>query len=182
MINDIILEADATCGKFFKAETGKLSLAGGRLQFLAGGKTVFDTPFVAIEKIIWHWYSFSGAFEVDIDGKSYFLSFVPRHAKLGGSWNSGLQVGRQWRAAFEDRPVPADRHLFAGLFQALIRVVMFFFLGCFAILAFSRAIEDHRSIYDSILFGWTPALLCIAQMIMILMQGYIDARDYFRAG
>ena len=181
MLDDLELHSNATCGKFLKAETGELSLSHGRLRFVALGKSVFDTSFKAIEKITWHWYSFSGAFEATIEGTNYFLSFVPRNAQLGGSWSSGLRTGRQWRAAFEGRTIPTHGPWLARVFLVLAQVVMFFFLGCFAILAFSHAIEDQRTNYDAIFFGWLPALVCLGQMVLMVIQGFIDIRDYFRA-
>ena len=181
MLDDLELHATATCGKFFKAETGELSLSHGRLRFVVLGTAVFDTSFKAIEKITWHWYSFSGAFEATIEGTNYFLSFVPRNAQLGGSWSSGLRTGRQWRAAFEGRTIPISGPIMARIFLVLMRVVVFFLLGCFAIITFSQAIDPHRSNYDAIMFGWLPALVCIGQLVLMVIQGFIDIRDYFRA-
>ena len=180
MLDDLELHANVTCGKFFKAETGELSLSHGRLRFVVLGTAVFDTSFKAIEKIVWHWYSFSAAFEATIEGATYFISFVPRNAQLAGSWSSGLRTGRQWRAAFEGRTIPTHGPWLARIFLVLMQVVMFFFLGCFTILAIIQ-IEENRTNYDAFFFGWLPALVCISQMVLIVIKGFIDIRNYFRA-
>ena len=181
MQDDLELHANVTSGKFLKAEMGELSLSQGCLQFSVLGKTVFNTPLESIEKITWHWYSFSGAFEATINGARYFISFVPRQASLGGSWISGLRTGRQWRAAFEGRPIPTHGPWLARIFLVLTQLLMFFFLGCFAILGFGHAIEDHLTKYDAIFFGWLPGLVCLGQMVLMVIQGFIDLRNYFRA-
>ena len=109
------ITASVECGKGFKALRGELSLSGGQLRFQTQDACVFEVAVTSIEKIVWHWYSFGGAFEATIRGKSYFLSFVPRRAGLG-SWYAGLTTGRQWRAALEGRPAPTGGPLIARIF------------------------------------------------------------------
>ena len=85
----MLLTAPVECGKYFKADRGTLTLEGGQLKFEAGGLVRFDVALSSIQRIVWHWYSLSGAFEATIAGQSYFLSFVPRRASLS-DWYTGL--------------------------------------------------------------------------------------------
>ena len=68
--------------------------------FETDGESSFDVALGSIQKIVWHWYSFSAAFEATIAGKNYFLSFIPRRAGFG-EWYHGLRTGRRWRAAMK---------------------------------------------------------------------------------
>lgn len=150
------MSADVECGKFFKAERGTLSLSGGRLRFESGERCVFDVPLSGIDKIVWHWYSFSAAFEARIGSESYFLSFVPRSSGLN-AWYGGLTTGRQWRAALEGRPVPARGPLVARLFLVLMGVVIAFLGGCFFLLTLSVAVDETQTSTDRILCGVVAA-------------------------
>ena len=113
-------------GKWVRAEEGKLTLNDGRLRFANAEHCLFDAPMQKFEKIVWHWYSFGGAFEVWIDGANYFVSFVPRHARFK-SWYAGLAEGHKWRAAIEGRPIPKRGPLGAKIFLSLYSLFQAFF-------------------------------------------------------
>jgi len=95
------LTAVVECGKYFRADRGILTLGDDRLRFETDGESSFDVPLGSIQKIVWHWYSFSAAFEATIAGKNYFLSFIPRGAGFG-DWYHGLRTGHRWRAAMKN--------------------------------------------------------------------------------
>ena len=90
------MECRVSCGKGFSPKRGVLTLTSDRLILNLGGDDGFDAPVRDIESLVWHWYSFSGAFEVKVYGKKYFASFVPAGARLG-SWSRGMETGRAWR-------------------------------------------------------------------------------------
>ena len=167
------LTARVTCGKYFKADTGTLSLFGGRLSFEANGTRVFDASVASIEKITWHWFSFSGAFEAKIAGVSYFLSFVPRNSGLS-SWHDGLTIGRQWRAALEGRPMPEGSPLGARIFLWVANVFLFFFMICFLILALGAAV-DAQSTSERILSGVFAGLVSL-MLVMRVWEGVLALR------
>ncbi|MGD0223058.1 MAG: hypothetical protein ABSF71_12035 [Terriglobia bacterium] len=148
----MLLTASVECGKYLKADRGTLTLADGQLRFETGGRSLFDLPLRSIEKIVWHWYSFGGAFEATIAGQSNFISFVPRGAGLG-VWYTGLSTARQWRAAFEGRPAPEGPPLAARLFMVVFEIAMIFILGCFALLSLGVAIDPASSILSRIFAG-----------------------------
>jgi hypothetical protein len=71
--------ASVECGKYFKTNR----------------RCLFDVPLSTIQKVVWPWYSFNGAFEATIADQRYFLSSVPRGAGID-AWYHGLSTGRQW--------------------------------------------------------------------------------------
>jgi hypothetical protein len=154
----MVLTVSVECGKYLKAERGTLTLADGQLRFETGAGVVFDVPLSSIQTVVWHWYSFSAAFEATISGQHYFLSFVPRGVNLG-VWYSGISTGRRWRAAMEGKPAPAGPPLAARVFIVFYQVVMIFVLACFALLALGAAIEPASSVFVRILSGVSAALL-----------------------
>src|SRR5208337_1185400 len=119
------LTAPVECGKYFKADRGTLTLSSGNLRFDSDGRCVFEVPLVSIQKIVWHWYSFSAAFEATIAGQNYFLSFIPRAAGFNDWW-TGLVTGRRWRAAMEGKPAPAQMPLAARLFRISLQIAKIF--------------------------------------------------------
>jgi len=164
-----LLQTEVTCGKYVKAETGTLRLSEGRVRFDTAEGCVFDTPVAAIEKIVWHWYSFSGALEAFIGGKSYFLSFVPRNAQLG-SWSAGLATGRQWRAALEGRTLPVGKPLFLRAFLGMLWIFRLLCLLYALVYTLSVATDTARDTFDRIVWGGIlSALLSVYIILMIVM-------------
>jgi hypothetical protein len=90
------MESSISCGKGFSSKRGVLVLANDRLGLSLGGEEAFDVHARDIEWLVWHWYSFDGAFEAKVHGKKYSVSFVPTGATLG-SWFRGMKTGRAWR-------------------------------------------------------------------------------------
>jgi len=161
------LSAAVECGKGFKALRGTLSLSNGRLRFQTKDECVFDVAPASIEKIIWHWYSFSGAFEGTIHQKHYFLSFVPRGANLG-AWYAGLRMGRQWRAALEGRSAPTGGPIAARIFLVLYWLLRIFFLGVFLIVTLATMADPAQAKWQRILSGIAFALIAVYLVLMII--------------
>jgi hypothetical protein len=161
------LSAAVECGKGFKALRGTLSLSNGSLRFQTRDECVFDVSPASIEKIVWHWYSFSGAFEATIHQKNYFLSFVPRGASLG-AWYAGLSTGRQWRAALEGRPAPTGGPLIARIFLAVYWLLRILILGVFLILALANMVDPSQAKGQRIFFGVGFVLVAIYWVLMII--------------
>lgn len=165
------LQADVTCGKYVKAEMGGLTLSDGCLRFQGRNGTFFETAVSRIEKITWHWYSFSGAFEALIGGKSYFLSFVPRQAGMR-SWSAGLTTGRQWRAALEGRPATTHRPVFVIIFNGfltLFRILCSLFACLYFLIS---ALDATKSTSDRVLWGALPCLLLFAYFVLSIIQAF----------
>jgi hypothetical protein len=162
------LEAEVTCGKYVKAVSGKLTLSHEKLRFETGNECVFDLPVNAIEKITWHWYSFSGAFEAVVGGKSYFLSFVPRNAGRR-SWNSGMIVGRQFRAAMEGREVRAGSTWGVKSLNAFMFLGQVFMLLVALVFCLMEAFDDGKAtLTHRIIWGFIPGVL-----VLVYLVGYI---------
>ena len=96
------LTADVWCGKWLFPKRGTLTLSGRRLVFEMRGQPVFDVTLDRIERLTWHWHSFSAAFEAEIGGRSWFLSFVRPGNALFNWWRE-FQRGRLWRSEIEAR-------------------------------------------------------------------------------
>jgi hypothetical protein len=148
----MLLTASVECGKFFKADRGTLTLTDGQLRFESGGRCLFDVPLASIQKMVWHWYSFGGAFEATIAGQRYFLSFVPRGADLD-LWYKGVSTARQWRAVLEGAPAPQGTPIAARLLLVVFQIVQIFTLSCLALLSLSAAIDPAASVVTRILGG-----------------------------
>jgi hypothetical protein len=138
------LTAPVECGKYFKAERGTLTLMSGNLRFDSDGRCLFDVPLSSIQKIVWHWYSLSAAFEATIAGQNYFLSFVPRAASLN-EWYNGMVTGRRWRAALEGRNLPESAPTGVRRFWILLRIARVFILGFSAIVWLAMAMNPAAS-------------------------------------
>ena len=160
------LTAPVECGKFFKADRGTLTFNDGQLRFEADGRVLLDVPLTSAERIIWHWYSLSAAFEITTGGQSYFLSFIPRAATLG-TWYNGLVVGRRWRAAMEGIPTQYRPPIAARVFVIVIRIARIFIMGCFALLSLGVALEPEASLFSRILGGAGAAALSICFLILL---------------
>lgn len=152
------LEATVWVGKWVRAEEGTLSLRDGRLRFENEKRCLFDSDVKKIEKMVWHWYSFSGAFEVWIDGASYFISFVPRNSGLG-TWHSGLVEGRKWRAVFAGRPVPKGSSIGIKLFTSLYSLIQAFFYAVGGILMAMQVTDESNAMWLRIGAGLMVLLL-----------------------
>jgi hypothetical protein len=163
------LSAQVECGKFFKADRGTLTFNDGQLRFEADGRVFFDIPLTSAERIIWHWYSFSAAFEVTTGGQSYFLSFIPRAATLG-TWYNGLVVGRRWRAAMEGIPTQYRPPIAARVFVIVIRIARIFIVGCFALLCLGAALEPASSLFSRIM-GGAGAIALAIYCLALAVQG-----------
>ena len=168
------LATRVSCGKYIKADIGTLSLSAGRLSFETDGTRVFDVSLESIEKITWHWYSFSGAFEVRIAGVNYFLSFMPRLSDLS-SWRDGLTIGRQWRAALEGRPMPEGPPLAVRIFLFVVNILVVFFMLCFLVLCLGNAADPQQSTGERILSG-VCAALCLMMIVIRVWQGILALR------
>jgi hypothetical protein len=160
------MEATAWVGKWVKAQEGTLSLNAGRLRFANEQRCLFDSELSKLEKIVWHWYSFSGAFEVWIGDANYFVSFVPRKSRLG-AWHSGLAEGHQWRAALEGRPLPQSGPLGPKIFISLLSLVQAFFYACGAILISMWVADESKALWERI--GWGLLVLLLLFMILYLL-------------
>jgi hypothetical protein len=163
----MFLTASVECGKYFKFDRGTLTLADRQLRLEIDGRCQFDVSLSSIQKIVWHWYSFSGALEVTIAGQSYFLSFVPRSSALS-AWYNGLSTGRRWRAALEGRPAP-ERATGPRLFQRIAQIVV---LGCLALLSMAVAVDPAVSALIRILSS-TFAVGAGLGVIVLLGRGAI---------
>lgn len=168
------LSAQVECGKGFKASTGTLSLSNDQLRFETDEGAAFDLPLSSVPKLIWHWYSFSAAFETTIDGKNYFISFMPRGAGLA-TWYESLATGRKWRAALEGRPLPTGSSIFSRIFMAAFWLIRLFFLVISAILCLAAAIDETASQTSRILSGVMAALVTF-YMVMFVVVGFQSLR------
>ena len=153
-------------GKWVRAERGTLSFADGRLRFDGEKDCRFDCALNLIEKIIWHWYSFGGAFEVYIAGASYFVSFVPRHARLA-AWHTGLAEGHRWRALLEGRAAPLGPALGARIFMSLYSLIQAFFYSIGEILLLVQVSNENNSMWLRI--GAGVMALCLIYLILYLL-------------
>ena len=166
----MLLTAPVECGKYFQADRGTLTLADGQLRFETGGRRLFDVPLSSIQ-IVWHWYSFSGAFEATIGGQSYFLSFVPRGASLN-VWYAGMSAGHRWRAAMEGKPASTRAPSAARAFLVFFRLARIFILVCAALLSLSIAMDPTSSKVNRALAGAVAAVATLA-LIAAIGQGII---------
>lgn len=162
------LSAQVECGKGFKASSGTLALSNDHLRFETDEGAAFDLPLSSVPKLIWHWYSFSAAFETTIDGKNYFISFMPRGAGLT-TWYESLATGRKWRAALEGRPIPTGSSIFAKLFMAAFWLIRLFFLGISTIVCLGFAIEDSTTQGYRILAGFMAVMLVVYIVLYIIV-------------
>ena len=160
------LETTVWVGKFVSADEGTLSLRQGMLRFENKNHCLFDSPLQKIQKTVWHWYSFSGAFEAWIDGAGYFVSFVPRRSGLS-SWYAGLVKGRQWRAAMEGRAAPRGGPMAAKIFLSLYSLIQAFFLGVAGLFVMMQVTDETNSLWLRI--GAGLFVLCILYMIFYLL-------------
>lgn len=155
-------------GKWVRAEEGTLSLSEGRLRLANDERCLFDSELTKTEKIVWHWYSFSGAFEIWIDGISYFISFVPRNSGLG-TWYSGLVEGRMWRAVLEGRPVPKASSIGIKFFTSLYSLIQAFFYAFGGIVMMMQVTDDSNAMWMRIVCGLMVPLLLFL-MVYLLWQ------------
>ena len=162
----MLLTPAVECGKYLKAQRGTLTFADGQLRFETGGRPLFDLPLGSIEKIVWHWYSFGGAFEAMIGGQSFIISFVPRGTSLG-AWNAGITTARHWHAAMEGRPAPKGPPIAARLFMVFFQIAMIFILACFALLLLGVAIDPASSTFTRIFGGVTAAGISLSCIVMV---------------
>ncbi len=167
------LSAQVECGKGRKASSGTLTLSNDQFRFETEEGVAFDLPLSSLPKLIWHWYSFSAAFETTIDGKNYFISFMPRSPGLG-TWYGSLATGRMWRAALEGRPIPTGSSIFAKLFIAAFWLLRLFFLGCALILCLV-SFGDSKTQLNRILMGSMAALILV-YIIMFVIVGIQSLR------
>ena len=163
------LSTQVEWGKGFKAKSGTLSLAHGHLRFDTVDATAFNVSVGSIQ-IVWHWYSFSTAFETTIEGTNYFLSFMPRGAGLN-SWHGGLTTGRQWRAALAGRPVPTSGPIVAKIFVGVFWLLRLFFLVVAALLSLATAIKEGASNQAQIV-GGVGAALITTYIIFFIVVGF----------
>ena len=160
------MTATVWIGKWVRAEEGTLSLHDGKLKFANEKNVLFDCPLNQIEKITWHWYSFSGAFEFWTRGSGYFVSFLPRHATLG-AWHAGLAEGRKWRAAMEGRPMPHGSSLIVRLFTSVISLVQAFFYAVFGLTIMMYALDESKAMWIRMSAG--VFVLLILYLILYLL-------------
>ena len=162
-ISNASLTAKATCGKYLKLDFGTITMAGGELSFEAAGRRVFDIPLSAIEKIVWHWYSFSGAFEFTTAGQNYFISFMT------GEYFASLSRGITWHAAL-DRAL--DRRPPNRLLQISLRIAEVLVLFC-VMMFLGRFRETFDSLlgFMAVLAGMVLAGLGI---LALLAQTIVD--------
>ena len=159
------MEARAWVGKWMRAEEGTLSLSEGRLRFANEKRCLFDCQLNKIEKMVWQWYSFGGAFKVWIDGVSYLVSFVPRQSRLG-SCHLGLDEGHRWRAALEGRPAPQSSPLGPRIFVGLLSLIQAFFYSVGGLMVMMQATDNTNAMWIRIVCGLMVPLL-------LIMIGYL---------
>ena len=159
-------EATVWVGKWVRAEEGTLTLHDGKLRFENEKHCLFDVPLKQIEKTIWHWYSFGGAFELWIDGISHFISFVPRHARLN-SWYAGLAEGHKWRAAIEGRPMPIRGPLAPKLFMSIYSLVQAFLYAIGGVMLMMQVTDETNAMWIRI--GAGLMVLCLLYLILYLL-------------
>ena len=174
----MLLTASVECGRYFKADRGTLTLTDGQLRFDSGGRCLFDAALSSIQ-VLWHWYSFGGAFEAAIAGKKYFLSFVPRGAGMD-EWSAGMSTARQWRAVMEGRPVAEHPPVFQRVFVAFLRIAQIFILGCFTLLSLGVAVDPGATIMSRML-GGGGAVAAGAGFVLSIYQSAIVIRAALRA-
>ena len=142
----------------FSSSLIMLARGAGKLRFANKKRCLFDCALTKIEKTVWHWYSFGGAFEVWIDGTSYFISFVPRRSRLG-SCHLGLDEGHRWRAALEGRPVPQGSPLGPKIFLCLYSLVQAFLFAVAGILMMMQLTDETNAMSIRIVCGLMVPLL-----------------------
>jgi len=170
------LEADVNCGKYFKAISGKLTLSHETLRLDTGSGCVFNSRVTDIQKIVWHWYSFSGAFEVWIGGTSYFLSFVPRNAGRG-SWNRGMTEGRRFRAALEGRDATQESSWGLKIMNAFMMLAQVFMMLVSLLFYLMAAFSDESSKQTRQIFQfYIPGGLVLLLLVSYLILKYKERR------
>ena len=168
------LTAQVWCGKWFSATAGELSLKDGRLRFTANKDRVFDIP-AATAKIVWHWYSASAAFETTVDGKSYFISFLPRGAR-GAERSDGMRTGRQWRAALSGKPEPPERSTLRLVWAVVSQIGMTLFYAVLALVFAVQASGADGPLFIRFLLGFMSAGSAVMAVLSVamLVQGPRD--------
>ena len=132
-MNSAALSAHVECGRGVRNMRGELVLSDEKICLRLNGKEEFHLPVSSLERIVWHWYSFSAALDVRVSGKSYFISFIPRSPSLS-QWYRGLTAGRYWRAVLEGRTPPrrgpmAARAILVLLWLAQLLITLALTLG-----------------------------------------------------
>ena len=165
------LVAQAWCGKWFSATAGELRLMGGHLRFTAEERTVFDAA-VRSAKIRWPWYSASAAFETQVDGKSYFVSFVPRHPTASQRYD-GKREGRRWRAAVTGVEEPAVRSKLRLAMGIAAQAGVAIFRALAALVCGVLAFQQESPLYVRILLGVMgagSAVLAVLGLIQLFRE------------
>jgi hypothetical protein len=153
------LSARVECGRGVRALRGELLLSAGQLCLRSDSQTVFDVPVSSIERIVWHWYSFGAAFEAWINGKSHFISFIPRSPSMT-EWYRGLVAGRYWRAVLEGRTPPRRGPVVAQAMLVLFWLIQLFFIAIMAVVFLGVAVDSPDSLLTRI--GCTVASIAAA--------------------
>ncbi len=162
----MLLTASVECGKYFKADRGTLTLADGQLRFESGDRCLFDVALSSVQKMVWHWYSFGGAFEATIADQKYFLSFVPRGSGMD-EWYAGMSTARHWRAALEGKPAPDRPPGGARILVVFFRIAQILILGCFTLLSLGVAIDPGATTVSRILGGGGAAAAGVGVVVSI---------------
>jgi|SRR5579862_4002754 len=146
------MQSAAWLGKGLRAQRGMLTLNDGRLQFETEAGVVFAAALQALQSPAPHWRAFDAAVDATIDGRQYFLSFVPPSSPLT-RWYSGLSAGHRWRAAIEGRPIPQRGPFRARVIVMSLQIARVCLLGCAAILLLGYAADHTMSIGYRLVFG-----------------------------
>ena len=169
------LSAQVECGRDFKAENGTLTLSQGQLRFDTQNGVAFDLPVTAIGKIVWHWYSFSAAFEATIDGKSYFLSFMPRRPSLA-AWFEGMATGRKWRAVLEGRPLFTVASIYFKILMLAFWLARLLLMAVSLLFALTTATDSATELPYRILAGFMAVLL-VGYLVLFIILGVQSLRS-----
>jgi hypothetical protein len=168
------LTARVECGRGMRALRGELLFSAGRLCLRADDQTVFDVPASSIERIVWHWYSFGAAFEAWINGKSYFVSFIPRSPSMT-EWYRGLVAGHYWRAVLEEKNPPRRGPIVAQALLVLFWLTQLFFVSIMALVFLGIAVDSPDSVMIRI--GCTGAAIAAAgTFVFLLVSGAKSGR------
>jgi len=159
-------------GKWLQAQQCTLSLHLGKLRLDSNQACLFDCEIAKADKITWHWYSFSGAFEIQIGGAYYFVSFVPRHSGLG-SWQTGLAEGHRWLALMEGSEPPARPALGAKIFTSVVSLIQAFFYGVGGLMVLMQVADESNPMWIRI--GAGLMVLCIVYLIIYLLWQAVTA-------
>lgn len=177
MMQTAALSAHVVCGRGVRNTRGELLLSDGKICLRLDGKEEFHLPVSSLDRIVWHWYSFSAALETRVNGKSYFLSFIPRSPSLN-QWYRGLMAGRYWRAVLEGRTPPRRGPIAAGAVLVLWWLTQPLLILLMGVVFMGAGLESASSgiRFLAVAFG----LLVAVYFVFMLVTNFREGRRLLR--